>query len=312
MRSTMRASEPGGSGFSVSPALMAGLFSALFACGSSGAGHGAAVEPEAVELKGVDTSSLTGRERREWSMHVTELLAPCVEVEVSLADCVRQARPCKACVPAASFVARQVALGKSRSQIENAFRLRFAPDRFHSIEPGDAAWKGSASARVVLVEWADFECPYCQRTASELDLLVKAYPGQLRAVFKHYPIRHHPNAVRAARAGVAAQRQGKFWQLHDLMFARPSELDPPGIERLAGKAGLDLTRFRADLEDPAVAERVQRDIRQADALKLRGTPMIFINGRQFDLEYFDLGEDLRPWIRLELELQPSAGGSVAS
>jgi protein-disulfide isomerase len=205
-----------------------------------------------------------------------------------------------------------VALGKSRGQIENAFRLRFASDGFYSIEPGDAAWKGSASAPVVLVEWADFECPYCQRTASELDSLIQSYPGQLKVVFKHYPIRHHPNAIRAAHAGVAAQRQGKFWQLHDLMFARPTELDAAGIERLAGKVGLDLAHLRTDLADPTVAERVQRDIRQADALKLRGTPMIFINGRQFDLEYFDLNEDLQPWIKLELELQPSAPGRVPS
>jgi 2-hydroxychromene-2-carboxylate isomerase len=265
-------------------------------------GPGAAGEQEVVELPGVDTSGLTGRERRDWSAYVSELLAPCADQPVSVAECVRQARPCAACAPAALFVARQVSLGKARRQIETAYRLRFAPDQVKSIDLGPAPWKGAASGRVVIVEWADFECPFCQRTAPELDRLVHAYPGMIKVVFKHYPIVHHPNAMRAARAGVAAQRQGKFWRLHDLMFLNATRLDEPGLERLAAEAGLDAARFQAEVADSTVADRIDAERKQADALGLTGTPMIFINGRYFDLEYFDLNDDLAPWVKLEVEL----------
>ena len=267
-----------------------------------GGGPGAASDSEALELPGVDTSALTGRERRDWTGYVTELLAPCADQPVSVAECVRQARPCLTCAPAAAFVARQVLLGKARGQIETAYRLRFAPDQVKSIDVGPSPWKGAASARVVIVEWADFECPFCQRTAPEFDRLIQTYPGLIKVVFKHYPIASHANAMRAARAAVAAQRQGKFWRLHDLMFLNAARLDEPSVERLAGEAGLDVARFKADLADPAILDRINADRKQGDALGLEGTPMIYIGGRYFDLEYFDLNDDLEPWVRLEVEL----------
>jgi protein-disulfide isomerase len=280
-----------------------GVLSSLVLLGGACArGPGAAGDTELIELPGIDTSALTGRERRDWSSYVSELLAPCADQPVSVAECVRQARSCAACAPAAAFVARQVAQGKSRRQIETAYRLRFAPGQAKSIDLGDSPWKGAASAKVVIVEWADFECPFCQRTAPELDQLIQAYPGLIKVVFKHYPIAHHPNGTRAARAAVAAQSQGKFWRFHDLMFLNASRLDDTGIERLATEAGLDVLRFKRDLADPAVLDRVNADRRQADALGLEGTPMIYIDGRYFNLEYFDLKDDLSPWVKLELEL----------
>ncbi len=278
-----------------------GCLLTVTAC-ARGGGPGAAAESEVVDLPGVDTTGLTGRERRDWSGYVTEFLAPCADQPVSVAECVRQSRPCATCAPAAAFLARQVALGKARTQIETAYRLRFAPDQVKSIELGDSPWKGAAAAKVVIVEWADFECPFCQRTAPELDRLIESYPGLVKVVFKHYPIVAHPNAARAARAAVAAQRQGKFWRMHDLMFMNASRLDEPGIERLAAEAGLDLPRFQTDMKDPAVLARVNADRKQADALGLEGTPMIYIDGRYFNLEYFDLNDDLGPWVKLEVEV----------
>jgi protein-disulfide isomerase len=305
MRSSSGESEPTGPAEPLIGFWRLGAILAAFLLGGScarGGGPGAASDPEAVELPGVDTSALTGRERRDWSGYVSELLAPCADQPVSVAECVRQARPCVTCAPAAAFIARQVVLGKARRQVETAYRLRFAPDQVKSIDLGQSPWKGAASARVVIVEWADFECPFCQRTAPEFDRLLQAYPGVIKVVFKHYPIASHANAMRAARAGVAAQRQGKFWRMHDLMFLNATRLDDPGLERLATEAGMEVARFKADLADPTVADRINADRKQADALGLQGTPMIFIDGRYFDLEYFDLSDDLGPWVKLEVEL----------
>ena len=86
------------------------------------------------------------------------------------------------------------------------------------------------------------------------------------------------------------------------MFLNAARLDEPGVERLATEAGLDVVRFKADLGDPAILDRINADRKQGDALGLEGTPMIFIDGRYFDLEYFDLDDDLEPWVRLEVEL----------
>ncbi|MFC1642529.1 DsbA family protein, partial [Myxococcota bacterium] len=199
------------------------------------------------ELPGVDLSELTGRERRAWSTAVSELLAPCADQPVSLATCVREQRPCRACLPAASFIARELRLGKSPGQVEAAYQMRFDPEQVKAIELGNSPWKGAASAPVVIAKWADFECHYCQRTAVALDTMLQAFPRQLKVVFKHYPISSHPGARRAALASAAAQRQGKFWRLHDLMYLNPTQLDDVGIERLATQAGLDLERFRRDL-----------------------------------------------------------------
>ena len=121
-------------------------------------------------------------------------------------------------------------------------------------------------------------------------------------MFKHYPLAMHKYAEKAARAAVAAERQGKFWEMHHLLFENAPNLDPPALGRLAQKAGLDMAKFQSDLDGEATAQVLERDRRQADALGLHSTPMIFINGRQFDLEHFKLDEDLKDWIELELEI----------
>jgi protein-disulfide isomerase len=160
----------------------------------------------------------------------------------------------------------------------------------------------AADAPVTIVEWADFECPFCGNAAPLFDALLEKYPGSIRLVFKHYPLSMHKHAEKAARAAIAAGLQGKFWQMHHLLFESAPELDEAALLRLAQKLSLDITRFQADMASEKVTELLERDRRQADALGLHSTPMIFINGRRFDLEQFKLNEDLDEWILLELEM----------
>ena len=125
----------------------------------------------------------------------------------------------------------------------------------------------------------------------------------MQLVFKHYPLSAHQHSENAARAAVAAQKQGKFWPLSYAMFAsQKSGLDEPNILKLARDAGLDMKGFESDIASEATADVVARDRKQADELGLEGTPMIYINGRYFSLERFDLRKDLEPWVSLEIEL----------
>jgi protein-disulfide isomerase len=262
-----------------------------------------------VELAGVDTGKLTAREKREWSTYVSEQLAPCSDQPVSVAQCIKESRPCATCLPAARFLVTQVTRGRTRTQVETAYRVRFAEDEQKTVSPEDSPSKGSADAPVTIVEWADFECPFCAAAAPVLEKAIERYPGYVRLVFKNYPLASHEHAEEAARASVAASKQGKFWEMHHALFENQNQgLDREAIESLAVKIGLDRKQFIADLESEAVADAVMKDRKQAEKLGLRGTPMIYINGRQFELELFSLVEDLDDW--LELEIEQRTGKSV--
>ncbi len=259
-------------------------------------------EPKIVKLEGIDTSALTPREQREWSTYVSELLAPCSDQPVSLAQCIRESRPCSLCLPAAKFLVQRVTRGGTRSQVEAAYRTRFSPDTAKSVDEGDAPSKGAKSGPVAIVEWADFQCPYCGAAAPVIDKLVDQYPESVRLVFKNYPLASHEHSEIAARGAVAAGKQGRFWEMHHKLFeSQATGLDRDVVVRLAKELGLDEKRFAVDLDSEAVADAVNRDRKQAEKLELRGTPMIYINGRHFELEQFNLLEDINDWIELEIE-----------
>jgi hypothetical protein len=115
----------------------------------------------------------------------------------------------------------------------------------------------------------------------------------------------HPNAEKAARAAVAAHRQGKFWELHALMFENQMRLAVDNVEKLAESIGLDMARFRQDRDSEATADLVARDRKQGEALSLDSTPSLFINGRPFP-STTDFKQDLEDWVALELTLKGEA------
>jgi protein-disulfide isomerase len=180
--------------------------------------------------------------------------------------------------------------------------MRFSPDSVKSVDEGDSPVKGAKDAPVAIVEWADFQCPYCGAAAPVLDKLVDEYPGSVRLVFKNYPLASHEHSEIAARGAVAAGKQGKFWELHHKLFeTQATGLDRDVVVKLAKETGVEEKKFVADLDSEAVADAVNRDRKQAEKLELRGTPMIYINGRHFELEQFNLLEDVHDWIELEVE-----------
>jgi protein-disulfide isomerase len=258
-------------------------------------------------LPGVDTSGLTAREQAKWREYVSEFLAPCSDTPVNVAQCVTESRACATCLPAAKFLVERVRRGDSRGQAEQAFKTRFSPEAVKSIDLSGSPAKGASSPVVTVVEWADFECPFCAAVAPVLKETVERYPEQVQLVFKHYPLSAHEHAEGAARAAVAAHQQGKFWALSQALFASQKEgLDETRLEKLAREAGLDMKGFDADRASEATADSVARDRKQADELGLEGTPMIYINGRHFALDHFDIRQDLAPWIELEIALNSGA------
>ncbi len=295
------------------PLFLAALATYQSTCRSTaGAGQapGGASESD-VTLTGVDTSSLTPREKKEWSSWVSELLAPCPSEPVTVAQCVKEARKCAKCLPAARLLLKQVRAGHSRSQAEDAFFARFSPDRIKSIDVGDSPSRGPASGPVTIVEWADFECPFCRQAAPLLDKAVDGHPGKVRLAYKFYPLKAHVHGEPAARAAAAAIKQGKFWEMHHALFEHQEALEPRDIEKYAKDIGLDVAKWKAEWESDASADRVNRDRKQGDAVGITGTPTIYINGREYDLKQFDVSDDLDDWINLEIELTAAGSGTSA-
>lgn len=151
-----------------------------------------------------------------------------------------------------------------------------------SIQPGQAPVKGAAGAPVTIIEVSDFECPYCAKVQPTLKQLEQDYPGKLRFAFKHFPLPNHKQARPAVAAAQAAQRQGKFWEMHDYLFAHQPELkklSAAGFAPAAAALGLSPDRFKTDylalLKDQFA---IEADIAEAKKWRVDGTPAFFING----------------------------------
>jgi Na+/H+ antiporter NhaA len=154
-------------------------------------------------------------------------------------------------------------------------------DLADDVDPAYDHIRGDEDGRVTLVEYANFECQYCGRAEPMVRELIADWDEDLRYVFRHLPLADvHPNAQLAAEATEAAHAQGRFWEMHDLLFANQDQLDPVSLARWAGELSLDVERFEDDLRRRRHAPRVNADISSADSSGVSGTPSFFINGRR--------------------------------
>jgi protein-disulfide isomerase len=149
---------------------------------------------------------------------------------------------------------------------------RPAQQTAYIVDPGEGPSIGPKDAKVTIVEWSDFQCPYCSRAKPVVDQIVKAYPKDVRVLFRHEPLPFHPNAMPAAIASMAAANQGKFWEFYDLAFTHQTELSK--------QIGLNVAKFKKDLEDPATKQKVQDDSSYGQKVGANGTPTFYVNGRQ--------------------------------
>jgi protein-disulfide isomerase len=141
---------------------------------------------------------------------------------------------------------------------------------------------GPQGAPITIVEFSDFQCPYCAAAIPEIKEVLKAYPNQVKLIFKQYPLEIHSQAALAAAAALAAQKQGKFWPMHDALFAHHDSLSRNTIFALASQTGLDMNQFQKDIESTAVRESIIRDTQDGDHAGVEGTPTLFINGQRYN------------------------------
>jgi protein-disulfide isomerase len=143
--------------------------------------------------------------------------------------------------------------------------------------------EGPADAPLTLVEYGDYQCPYCGAAYPVVKRLQKTLQKKLRFVFRNFPLTQaHPYALIAAEAAEAAALQGKFWEMHDLLFERQAFLEPDIIPRWAEMIGLSLERFQNDNKQGVVEKRIQEDRRSGIRSGVNGTPTFFINGTRYD------------------------------
>ncbi len=144
---------------------------------------------------------------------------------------------------------------------------------------GAAPSKGPASAKVTIVTFSDFQCPFCSRVVPTFQKIEEEYKGKVRIAFKHLPLPFHDKAGIAAEASMAAHEQGKFWQMHDKLFANQQALDRPSLEKYAQELGLDMKKFKAALDAGKYKKHVEEDAKYAANVGASGTPTSFVNGK---------------------------------
>ena len=141
---------------------------------------------------------------------------------------------------------------------------------------------GPVDSKVKIVEFSDFECPYCANAAKVVHQIREKYGDKVHFVFRQYPLPGHPNARPAAQAALAANEQGKFWQFHDRLFENQRALTRDKLEGYAKESGLDVEKFKKSLDDKKLDEQVATDMKLGEQVQVQGTPTLFINGKQID------------------------------
>jgi protein-disulfide isomerase len=192
---------------------------------------------------------------------------PLSELESQIADLLRKEKR------AAAEASLQARLSKQHRVVINYQPYRLAFDN------ANAPTLGKPGAPVTLIEFSDFQCPFCNRFAPTLKLVNEKYGDKVHIVYRQYPIPSlHPFAMKAAEASLCANEQGKFWQLHDLMFNDQSKLAVKDLKSSAAALGLDKKKFDTCLDSGRYAEQVQKDMAEGTRVGVTGTPAVFING----------------------------------
>jgi protein-disulfide isomerase len=295
-------------GFAV---LSVGLMGA--SCGSKKSSEEPVIEnrPDAVaapgkeeDLTGVDLSDRSAEERQQFFRIIDAAPSPCGKPH-SLRVSARSDADCKRSRFALEYVARLVGVGLEDEEVLKVYRARYEDSAKFDFRLSGAPYEGQPGAKVQIVEFFDYSCPHCRIVKPMIEDLVAQYPGDVVVYFMHFPLGGggHPHSDSLAAAAVAAQKQGKFREMHRRLFdAQGDAQDDLAIEKIAAGLGLDMARFKTDWKSEATAAFVKQQREQAIRAELDGTPGIYINGRnytdQLDLEW------IKSWIDEELAQQP--------
>lgn len=255
------------------------------------------------ELPGVDWAGLTGA-KKATALKLMRTEACSCGCDMKVAECRMKDHTCASSKKLAAAVVKEVAAGKTEVAIRADLKKVASepppvlddPVKLNIV--GDPV-RGPANARVTLVEFSDFQCPYCSKAVAVTKLLLKQFPNDVKLVFKQFPLEDHAQAQFGAEAALAAHAQGKFWEMHDLLYAGYPNLSRATVMGYAQKIGLDMKRFTSDVDTHKYKAQVDGEEQQGEDAGVAGTPTFFINGKKYN-DVFDMASVV-PLIQNELK-----------
>jgi protein-disulfide isomerase len=238
-------------------------------------------------LGNIDLSSLTPVQKKAVLKILREESCTC-QCGMKAAECIIKDPNCSYSRGLAKIAIEGVKEGKSLLEIS---KLMDASPKAHrpkvledpvKIPVAGAPVRGPEDARITLVEFSDFECPYCSAAVKQVDLVMAAYPKDIKLIYKQFPLSMHPHAELAAEASLAARDQGKFWEMYEILFKNYRRLSSDTILAMAKEIGLDMDKFKADLVSGKYKAIVEKDMADGDAAGVYGTPAFYIDGKQYN------------------------------
>ena len=257
-------------------------------------------EPAAADRKpveGADASKLSSADQQRFEKLVDKLPSPCGKAH-SLRTSRNTDASCIRARPAVEYVLSLLTDGATDKEVTDLYTGRYRKEQAKRTFKlsADVPHEGPADARVVMVEFFDFGCPACQQFAPELAQVVEAYPTDVVVYYKQFPLAAHEFSRGAAQAALAASRQGKYHEMHVLLFQNPQAHKKDDLVKYAQQIGLDMKKFESDFT--AVAAQVEADKKEGDDAMVDSTPTLFINGRKY--EDPSIAKYVKMWVEEEL------------
>ena len=246
-----------------------------------------------LEAPGVDLSKLDEAKKTSFFRVLNTESSACGKPH-SLAVSLRDDGECRDSMLVAQFIAGRIGAGALPADIKLDIDALVDALTVKEIPVEGRPVYGNERAPVTMVVFADFQCPMCKAEAPELRAAIEAHKGRVKLVFKHFPLPMHARGHAAALAAEAAGIQGKFWEMHDKLFANQQALEDGDLESYALQIGLDVPQFKIDVASEAVEQAVTADREDGTKVKIGGTPTVFINGRLQSHQLWD--GDLDKWI----------------
>lgn len=244
----------------------------------------------ATTLPGIDMKALNPAQQKIVLTILRDSACPC-GCGMKVAQCRIEDPPCGQSLTLATMVLEAAAANKTipqiRKMLEDSPLIKAASQRNRilldpvAINIQGAPVKGPANAKVTIIEFSDFQCPFCVKAIPQLDALMKAFPKDIRLVYKQFPLDTHSQAALASRASLAAHAQGKFWPLHDKLYANSRLINRESILAWARQIGFDMPAFTKVFDAPETQASVARNIDEGIRAGVDATPTLFINGKKY-------------------------------
>jgi protein-disulfide isomerase len=257
----------------------------------------------ATDLPGVDWHGLAGAKKTAALKFLREESCAC-GCNMKLAECRMGDPTCAVSRKLAGVVTKDFAEGKTAAAVRaDVKRVADEPppilDEPVQISTAGDPSIGPANAKMTIVEFSDFQCPYCSKVVPATKEIVKAFPKDVRFVFKQFPLDTHADAEFGAEAALAAQSQGKFWEMHDRLYAGFPDLSRKTVMRYAREIGLNLNKFEYDVDKHTFAVRVKSEEQEGEVAGVAGTPTFFFNGKRYNGQ-FDVAS-VAPLLKKEMK-----------